>query len=196
MADARGGSDGSDGKYRMIIENHYQQMASSRQAFLSAFRLQMAHFALALLLAATLALFLPRLPPASPQQGSLEEEGEASLSLGEVAWLLGLPLLHAALALYGRQALRANAAPALRTYALLASILAGACLLAGLHRAFFGPPSTAPSHDRLAALLHHHAPVGLAMLGAAAGLTSALHARRFVHALAATKKTPASSKRR
>lgn len=171
----REGSDGSDGRYRMTIESHYQQMASSREAFLSTSRLQLGHAALALLLAVTTYALPPLLLPPSPIHPRPSYE-----------WLLvvGLPLLHAGLALYGRRALRANAEQKIRQYVGMTLAVAVGCLLSGLHAAFFS--SSAEEGDRTGVMLHRYAPVGLAVLGTASALTSVLHARHFLQALSAT----------
>ncbi len=50
MKGPRAGSDGSDGKFRMIIANHYKQMASARENFIMVFRCQLIYFLLTFIL--------------------------------------------------------------------------------------------------------------------------------------------------
>lgn len=164
----RDGSDGSDGKYRMVIESYYQQMASSRGAFLSASRLQLSHAGLAALLAAVLWF-----------------HGGG----GDATWMACLSLLHAGLTLYGRRALKGNADGGIRAYVVLASVLAAACIASGVYATW--RTSVGAGLD---ALLRVHAPLGLALLGTTAALTSAMHARRFVRAHASMQASRAAKK--
>jgi hypothetical protein len=165
---ARDGSDGSDGKYRMIIANHYKQMAESRESFLFTFRLQLAHALLAILLVAA-------------QQVAAVMAGAPTAGLAEcAAWLL-LPVVHVGLALYGRRALKSNDPPAIGAYIVLALGVASAMVVAAGFVLFFRS-----GHE--GAALHCYAPLGLFLLGAVAALASALHCRRFVVALTSTRK--------
>jgi hypothetical protein len=175
---ARDGSDGSDGKYRMIIANHYKQMADSRESFLSIFRLQLAHALLTVLLLAA-------------QQGAAYAAGVAGPSAAECAAWLVLPLAHVGLALYGRQALKSNAPPAIGSYVVLVLGLASAMIVAAGFVVLFNPSQAhtlAQGAGLVPLVLHYYAPLGLLLLGAGTALASALHCRRFVVALSSTRK--------
>jgi hypothetical protein len=174
MAAARDGSDGSDGKYRMIIANHYSQMATAREAFLSVARLQLAHALLAVVLVAA-------------QEGTAWAAGAQGAGAMGIATSLILPLVHVGLAFYGRRAMKDNAIASIHSYIALVLSLAVALFLSAVYLVVF-PSPLSQGRSLALAVLHSYAPLALLVLGGGAALASALHSRRFVVALASTSR--------
>jgi len=183
----RDGSDGSDGQFRMIIANHYEQMARSRERFSQIFQAQVGYAALSLLWAAVEKAAHP----------------ELGLTIEMALLLIALPLLYIGIVLFGRSALKQNALPSLRLYSKLIVGLAVLLLLAALHL-FIGAlplltqqqgssPSPSSSASSSSPFTHFASPafllglVCLCMAGATAGGLSSAQVGRFASALVSIK---------